>query len=85
MQTKEAQELANELGAAHVETSAKENVNVGMSHLFAWRSSRALTPPETHTTHISFVAKVFELCLAEIEKRQPSNKAEPKASSCNIM
>ncbi|KAI1786682.1 small GTPase superfamily [Ganoderma leucocontextum] len=58
VQTKEAQELASELGAAHVETSAKENVNV---------------------------AKVFELCLAEIEKRQPSNKAEPKTSSCNIM
>ncbi|KAH9927207.1 small GTPase superfamily [Epithele typhae] len=58
VQAKEGQQLATELDAIHVETSAKENVNV---------------------------AKVFELCLGEIEKRQPNNKAEPPASKCILM
>ncbi|KAJ7179207.1 P-loop containing nucleoside triphosphate hydrolase protein [Mycena filopes] len=31
------------------------------------------------------VAKVFELCLSEIEKRTPTNQAEPPASRCVIM
>ncbi|KAI9069248.1 hypothetical protein FKP32DRAFT_1560144 [Trametes sanguinea] len=54
----EGERLARDLGAAFVETSAKNNVNV---------------------------SKVFELCLAEIEKRQPNNKQEPQASKCLIM
>ncbi|OSC98977.1 hypothetical protein PYCCODRAFT_1519073 [Trametes coccinea BRFM310] len=54
----EGERLAKDLGAAFVETSAKNNVNV---------------------------SKVFELCLAEIEKRQPNNKQEPQASKCIIM
>ncbi|KAJ7498967.1 ras family-domain-containing protein [Mycena latifolia] len=31
------------------------------------------------------VAKVFELCLSEIEKRTPNNQAEPPANRCIIM
>jgi Ras family protein len=31
------------------------------------------------------VAKVFELCLAEIEKRSPSSKVEPQTSKCVVM
>lgn len=55
----EGEELAKLNNAAWVETSAKNNVNVG---------------------------KVFELCLAEIEKRSPSGKTDqPEASRCLIM
>ncbi|KAG2042899.1 small GTPase superfamily [Suillus americanus] len=55
----EGEELAKLNNAAWVETSAKNNVNVG---------------------------KVFELCLAEIEKRSPSSKTDqPEASRCLIM
>ncbi|KAI0774085.1 small GTPase superfamily [Fomes fomentarius] len=58
VQIKEGQKLAEELDAAHIETSAKQNINV---------------------------AKVFELCLGEIEKRQPSNKQEPQSTICTLM
>jgi len=54
----EGEKLAQANNAAWVETSAKNNVNVG---------------------------KVFELCLAEIEKRAPSSQPEPPAKSCTIM
>ncbi|KAI0053588.1 hypothetical protein FA95DRAFT_459561 [Auriscalpium vulgare] len=54
----EGEDLAKANHAAWVETSAKNNVNVG---------------------------KVFELCLAEIERQSPSSKAEPPASKCVIM
>ncbi|KAH7930092.1 hypothetical protein BV22DRAFT_1109521 [Leucogyrophana mollusca] len=55
----EGEELAKTNKAAWVETSAKDNVNVG---------------------------KVFELCLAEIEKRSPHGQADqPEASKCLIM
>jgi len=55
---KEGEDLAKINKAAWVETSAKNNVNVG---------------------------KVFELCLAEIEKRSTSSGDEPKGNSCTIM
>jgi len=54
----EGEELAKSNNAAWVETSAKNNENVG---------------------------KVFELCLAEIEKRNPHAKPEPPARPCIIM
>ncbi|KII94825.1 hypothetical protein PLICRDRAFT_169544 [Plicaturopsis crispa FD-325 SS-3] len=54
----EGEELARVNNAAWVETSAKENINVG---------------------------KVFELCLAEIEKRTPHAQTEAPASKCLIM
>jgi len=55
----EGEELAKTNKAAWVETSAKDNVNVG---------------------------KVFELCLAEIEKRSPHGQTDqPEASKCLIM
>lgn len=55
----EGEELAKLNKAAWVETSAKNNVNVG---------------------------KVFELCLAEIEKRSPSSKTDqPETGRCLIM
>jgi len=55
----EGEELAKLNKAAWVETSAKNNVNVG---------------------------KVFELCLAEIEKRSASSQTDqPEAGRCLIM
>lgn len=54
---KEAKAMAQQNKAAYVETSAKNNINVG---------------------------KVFEMCLGEIERRSPNNKAEPPASKCLI-
>jgi len=55
----EGEELAKQNKAAWVETSAKNNVNVG---------------------------KVFELCLAEIEKRSSSSRTDPpETSKCTIM
>ncbi|KAI6035352.1 small GTPase superfamily [Pisolithus orientalis] len=59
VQPGEAEELAKTKQAAWVETSAKNNVNVG---------------------------KVFELCLAEIEKRSPRSQADqPEPGKCIIM
>jgi len=39
---------------------------------------------ETSAKNNVNVAKVFELCLAEIERQAPT-KAEPQASSCRVM
>ncbi|GLB44559.1 putative ras subfamily of RAS small GTPases [Lyophyllum shimeji] len=58
VQSKEGQALGQKNGAAWIETSAKNNVNVG---------------------------KVFELCLAEIERRTAPNQAEPQVSRCVVM
>ncbi|KAG5639018.1 hypothetical protein H0H81_007926 [Sphagnurus paluster] len=40
---------------------------------------------ETSAKNNVNVAKVFELCLAEIEKRAPRSQPEPKASNCLVM
>ncbi|KAF8842310.1 hypothetical protein BDN67DRAFT_1067893 [Paxillus ammoniavirescens] len=59
VQPDEGEELAKLNKAAWVETSAKNNVNVG---------------------------KVFELCLAEIEKRSPHSQTDqPEPSKCIVM
>jgi len=58
VRSEEGEELAKTNKAAWVETSAKNNINVG---------------------------KVFELCLAEIEKRSPSTKTEPPTGRCVMM
>ncbi|KAG9317519.1 P-loop containing nucleoside triphosphate hydrolase protein [Chiua virens] len=59
VQPAEGEELAKINKAAWVETSAKNNVNVG---------------------------KVFELCLAEIEKRSPHGQTDqPESSRCVVM
>ncbi len=80
----EAKALAKELDAAFVETSAKNNTNVCESARFPsfpeFSPVRRGTNPKNDTA-----AKVFELCLAQIEKRQPNNKQEPPASKCLIM
>ncbi|KIP07683.1 hypothetical protein PHLGIDRAFT_19110 [Phlebiopsis gigantea 11061_1 CR5-6] len=39
---------------------------------------------ETSAKANTNVSKVFELCLAEIEKASPSSKADPPASKCTI-
>lgn len=54
----DAEELAKQNKAAWVETSAKNNVNIG---------------------------KVFELCVAEIERRSPNNQVEQPGKGCAIM
>jgi len=40
---------------------------------------------ETSAKTNTNVAKVFELCLSEIEKRTPNNQAEPPVNRCLIM
>jgi len=40
---------------------------------------------ETSAKENTNIAKVFELCLNEIEKRTPNNQAEPPANRCIIM
>ncbi|KAI0068657.1 hypothetical protein BV25DRAFT_23127 [Artomyces pyxidatus] len=40
---------------------------------------------ETSAKNNVNVAKVFELCLAEIERHSPSSKVEPEGSKCLIM
>ncbi|KAA1466454.1 hypothetical protein DENSPDRAFT_856137 [Dentipellis sp. KUC8613] len=40
---------------------------------------------ETSSKNNVNVAKVFELCLAEIERHSPTNKAEPQVNKCIIM
>jgi len=40
---------------------------------------------ETSAKNNVNVAKVFELCLGEIEKRSPSSKADPPANKCILM
>jgi Ras family protein len=55
----EGEELAKQLKAGWVETSAKNNINI---------------------------AKVFETCVGEIEKRAPNNQVDqPGGKSCTIM
>ncbi|KAI6034162.1 small GTPase superfamily [Pisolithus microcarpus] len=59
VQPEEAEEFAKTKQAAWVETSAKNNINVG---------------------------RVFELCLAEIEKSSPHNQAnQPQPNRCITM
>ncbi|OCH90938.1 hypothetical protein OBBRIDRAFT_875193 [Obba rivulosa] len=54
-----------------------EGQQLAESHQAAWVETSAKTNYN--------VAKVFELCLAEIEKRLPNNKTEPVANKCAIM
>lgn len=81
--TDEASALAKSIHAEFVETSAKTNTNVGQSHPHF--------PPPPSITHLLTIpfrrppAKVFELCLQEIEKRSPATKAEPQPSKCILM
>ena len=74
----EGQELAKQTHSAYVETSAKANSNVGeyshTAHFHRAPLTGGRVPP----------AKVFELCLGEIEKRSPSSKTEPPTSKCTI-
>ncbi|KAF7798914.1 hypothetical protein EIP86_010142 [Pleurotus ostreatoroseus] len=69
----DGQNLATQTHSAYIETSAKTNTNVGES---SRSSAQASIPADA--------AKVFELCLGEIEKRLPSSKAEPQTSKCTI-
>ncbi|KIY73768.1 hypothetical protein CYLTODRAFT_434114 [Cylindrobasidium torrendii FP15055 ss-10] len=56
--TEEGQQLAKENSAAWIETSAKQNVNVG---------------------------KVFELCLAQVDKQTSGKQTEAPAKGCTLM
>lgn len=75
----EAQEFAKLNNAAWVETSAKENINVGEHKGFLTISS----DPN------SDLAQVFELCIGEIEKGSTQNAAykppPPRPFKCIIM
>jgi Ras family protein len=77
VQAAEGEELAKANRAAWIETSAKNNINVG-------ELSSIRTPNVTGRQLINMAAKVFELCLAEIERKAPT-KAEPQASRCLVM
>lgn len=71
----EGKDLAAENQAAWIETSAKNNLNVG----------KLLSIPAVCPDPDAAIAKVFELCLGEIEKQTPSSKTEPPASKCVCM
>ncbi|KAF9782271.1 small GTPase superfamily [Thelephora terrestris] len=74
-------------------------VIVGAKNDLAQRTLRQVSPDEgkglateNHAAWIETsaktnvnVAKVFELCLGEIEKQSPSSKFEPPASKCVLM
>ena len=77
MQVKEGQELGQKNGAGWIETSAKNNINVGETSV----CTRGL--PSVLLT--GFLGKVFELCLGEIERRTAPNQAEPQANRCVVM
>jgi len=77
VQPTEGEDLAKANRAAWIETSAKNNVNVG-------ELPSVRTPNVSRPQLIYMVAKVFELCLAEIERQAPT-KAEPQASRCLVM
>lgn len=76
--TDEGEKLADKKGAACVETytNANANTNVG--------TYMRLDVIETAQLN-SFLDKVFELCLAEIEKRAPRKDADKISSQCRIM
>ena len=77
VQPDEGEELAKSNKAAWVETSAKNNVNVGTYTLLN----------AVRTSHLKrLLGRVFELCLAEIEKRSPHSQTDqPEASRCVVM
>jgi len=53
-----------------------EGRELAESHQAAWIETSAKSNVN--------VAKVFELCLGEIEKRSPNSKIEPPANKCTI-
>ncbi|KAJ7283697.1 small GTPase superfamily [Mycena rebaudengoi] len=59
------------------QVKAEEGQKLAKANDAAWVETSA----KTNTN----VAKVFELCLGEIEKRTPNNQVEPPASKCIIM
>jgi Ras family protein len=76
----EGEGISKVCNAAFVETSAKDNINVGRSifpsflyMFFPFYSIRFLP------------GLVFELALGEIEKRSPTSHAEPQTTRCVVM
>lgn len=67
------------MDCAWIETSAKNNINVGACICLAVFC-------HILTIHIlRCTGKVFELCLQEIEKMTEPNQADPPAKSCVLM
>lgn len=73
----EGKDLAKELKAAWVETSARHDVNVGE---YARRRRREVLTPDSHR-----LAKVFELMLGETERETSQGGPEPEPSKCVVM
>lgn len=76
VQASEGEKLAQRIGAAWIETSAKDNINVGK-----YCVSKPVILPILYWT----LGKVFELCLGEFERRTIPNQAEPQANRCVVM
>jgi len=75
--SKDGENFAKNICAAWVETSAQNNINVGAYMFLDVIRDSQLSP---------FIDKVFQLCLAEIQKSTPGT-AEPAAErgKCRIM
>lgn len=68
--------MAYSVGSAWIETSARNNENVGEAHLVCHYAQGLTT--------LICLAQVFEMCLNEIEKARRGT-ATPQPSKCFLM
>ena len=72
----DGQRLAKENDCAWIETSAKNGTNISALYILSTLICAEIC---------LFPGKVFDLCLAEIEKHTAPNQTEPPSRSCLIM
>lgn len=82
MSAAEGKKLADSMAATFVETSARQNSNVGKC---TPRIFRHLNVMLIRRSPLPSIAKVFDLALGEIEKKSPSGKGSDEKGGCVIM